>query len=346
MEMQQMLELLLAKIDANQEKAEANQKKAEADRKADKEERKADRKADRAQTQQMMKMLQAYQAKRDAVLPAMKVTETSHRESTAVIKPETTEVQTMACQGMEAHQEEPTSPDRKPEAVEEYEVPAENATVMPVGEPRNKRRRDRKLAAQHRRQRTITSPRENCGPLERLAVTHGRRTHRATVARKMQADRKMRRRATVARRKSDIFRPNTTRRAKVARQMENAVRRNCTMAVIERATQRVGLLRKNLQTRQEGKRGTKIIGGRRPLCQKRKVPTENAIGRCRSGQRSNLGRRGTQKKTPYETVNAKITKRITKFTAGLLPTKNWTPWRGRPPPKRKKGKGLDGRNRW
>jgi hypothetical protein len=34
------------------------------------------------------------------------VTGTSHRETTAVIEPVTNEVQTMACQGMEAHQEE------------------------------------------------------------------------------------------------------------------------------------------------------------------------------------------------------------------------------------------------
>jgi hypothetical protein len=88
------------------------------------------------------------------------------------------------------------------------------------------------------------------------------------------------------------------------------------------------------------------MGGRRPLCQKIKLRTKNGIWGCRSGQRSHLGRRGTRKKTPYETVNVEITKRITKFTVGLLPVKNWTMWRGRPPPKRKKGNGPYGRNRW
>jgi hypothetical protein len=75
---------------------------------------------------------------------------------------------------------------RKPEAAEEYEVPAEDTEVIPVGEPKKKRRRDRNLAAEHRRQKPNTSTRENCRPQERLAVTHRGRTHRATVARKRQ----------------------------------------------------------------------------------------------------------------------------------------------------------------
>jgi hypothetical protein len=156
-------------------KLEANQEEMKADRKADQE--RAD--ADRVQTQELMKMLQAYQTKTDAVLPAMQVTETSRTETATIIEPETNEVETMACQGMEARPEEekPTSADRKPEAAEEYKAPAENTTVIPVGEPKKKRRRDRKLAAQHRRQKSNTSTRENCGPQERLAVTHKGRTH-------------------------------------------------------------------------------------------------------------------------------------------------------------------------
>jgi hypothetical protein len=89
--------------------------KLDADRKAAQE--RAD--AYRAQTQEFMKTLQAYQAKSDPVLPSIQVTGTSHRETAAVIKP--TEVHTMACQGMEAHQEEekPASLDTKPEAAQQ-----------------------------------------------------------------------------------------------------------------------------------------------------------------------------------------------------------------------------------
>jgi hypothetical protein len=90
MDPQQMMELLLKEIRTNQEKAEADrtadQEKAEADKKTDKEDLMAkldaDRKAaqedlmakldaDRAQMEEFMKKLQAYQAKTDAVLPAM-----------------------------------------------------------------------------------------------------------------------------------------------------------------------------------------------------------------------------------------------------------------------------------
>ncbi|PNF21249.1 hypothetical protein B7P43_G02145 [Cryptotermes secundus] len=47
-----------------------------------------------------------------------------------------------ACREMEAHPEEkePASVDRKPEAAELREVPFEDAEVMPVGEPKKRRR--------------------------------------------------------------------------------------------------------------------------------------------------------------------------------------------------------------
>jgi hypothetical protein len=64
-------------------------------------------------------------------------------------------IKTMACrETTEAHLEEkePTSVDRKPEAAEQREVPEENAEVIPVGKPRKKWRKDRKLAAECRRQ--------------------------------------------------------------------------------------------------------------------------------------------------------------------------------------------------
>jgi hypothetical protein len=67
----------------------------------------------------------------------------SHMEMVAEIKPEM-DVKTMACQKMEERlEEQPTSLDRKPEATEQREVPVEDAEVMPFGEPKKKRRRDR-----------------------------------------------------------------------------------------------------------------------------------------------------------------------------------------------------------
>jgi hypothetical protein len=118
----------------------------------------------------------------------------------------------MVCQEVEAHQEEeegPTSADRKPQAAEQREVPLDDAEVMPVGEPKKKRRRDRKLAAEHRRQKPKTSTRENCGPQKRLAVALSGSSRREKLTwRTKEIDRKMSRRATVARRKRDTVRKN------------------------------------------------------------------------------------------------------------------------------------------
>jgi hypothetical protein len=79
---------------------------------------------------------------------------TSHKEIMAEIKPRR-DMETMACQEMEARLEgeQPTSLDRKPEAAERREVPLEDTEVMPVEEPKKKRRRDQKLAAEHRHQK-------------------------------------------------------------------------------------------------------------------------------------------------------------------------------------------------
>jgi hypothetical protein len=161
MDTQQVLELLLARMDADREERKTDKEEREADRKADKEERETIRKADQAkieaghkkflakmdanrakadadrvQMQELMKMIHAYQAKTDAVLPAMQVMDTSHKETAAVIKPET-EVKTMAYQEVEAQQEEeePTSADRKPEAAKQRKAPVDDAELMPVGEP-------------------------------------------------------------------------------------------------------------------------------------------------------------------------------------------------------------------
>ena len=61
--------------------------------------------------------------------------------------------ETLACQEMEACQEEkPTSLDRKPEAAEQRDILVEDAEVIQVGEPK-KRRGDRKLATERRRQK-------------------------------------------------------------------------------------------------------------------------------------------------------------------------------------------------
>jgi hypothetical protein len=187
----------------------------------------------------MMKMLQAYQAKTDADLPVMKVTETSQKELPPLLNPKK-KVKTMACQGMEARQEEkPTSMDRKLEAAQQEEVPVEDAEVIPVGEPKKEsvgtEYWPRSTAARNQKLRH-----------GRIAVARRGTSRRAKVARKTPIDRKMSRRATVARGKRDIVnsyfpqekchsrrglvasRTRTTHRAKVARRKVNSVGRDRT----------------------------------------------------------------------------------------------------------------------
>jgi hypothetical protein len=112
------------------------------------------------------------------------MTDASRKETAAVIETEK-EIKTMAYQEMKAHQEEvePTSTDGKPEAAKQQEVPVDDAELMPVGEPKKKRRRDRKLAAEQRRQKPKTSTRENCGPQKRLAVARRGTSRREKVTR-------------------------------------------------------------------------------------------------------------------------------------------------------------------
>jgi hypothetical protein len=338
-----MLELLKSMQKDLLAKMDDNQAKMEADRKADQE--RAD--ADRAQMQEMMKMLQAYQSKTDSVLPAIQVTETSHKETAAVIEPEN-EVETMACQGMEARPEEekPTSTDRKPEAAKQRKAPAENATVMPVREPKKKRRRDQKLAAEHRRQKTKTSPRENCGPQERLAVTHRGRTDRAKTARKMQADQKMPRRATVARCMIGIFRPNTTRRSTVAWHRRNIFRKSTTQgkcgprhefAANRNMTIRAGATRCNKNSVGKNRTRWRQLMHREGKKETRIRDLEDQLL---------LGSKWEMNKTLRRGNEREIAKKINTSPTRLQRSKHWTLWKGRPPPKRKKGNGPYGRNRW
>jgi hypothetical protein len=154
-EMQRMMELLLKEIRTNQAKMDANQERMEANRKKNQEDfmakldayRRTDKEDFMARMDANMK---AWREKTDADMEAWQKEICSMRFETT-----NTRNETLACQEMEAHQEEeePSSVDMKPEVVEQRKVPVEDAEVMQVGEPKKKRRRDRKLAAVRRRQK-------------------------------------------------------------------------------------------------------------------------------------------------------------------------------------------------
>jgi hypothetical protein len=97
MDMEKLFERLTAKMDANRK---ADQEKAEADR----EER-------RVSQEKLLKEMKAWREEMAAM--RNKWVNDNHNEET------------------------PTSPDRKPEAAQKAEAPAENATVMPKNRRRN-----------------------------------------------------------------------------------------------------------------------------------------------------------------------------------------------------------------
>ena len=131
------------------------------------------------ESQQMMELLLAM---RDEVRSRHQANMKAWREEMAAMRDKwvnDNDVETTAFQEMEARQDEkkPTSLDRKPEAAQKEEVPKVDE-VMPVGEPK-KRRRDQKLAAERRFQKPkkirlekIVDPRRNWpSPAERTRAT-------------------------------------------------------------------------------------------------------------------------------------------------------------------------------
>jgi hypothetical protein len=261
----------------------------------------------------------------------------------------------MACQGnMEARleTEEPASVDVTPE-VPDAEVPVQDAARMPVGEPR-KRRRDRYLAAvrrqkkqdqnldarrcrkgqeralreegcrrdavatcrgaNHSARRRILLEKDTtrgyCGPRKGQVAARRGTTSRAVMARRrilfaettqsrlIVATREVPRRATVARRRRDATKKERDDERRAPGEWTPRKRR-----------------RANLQ----GNTATKASDARRWL----RLRDAEPAGRLRWENHGNV-------------IGLKIAKRTTKPTARTRTTKDWTLWRGRPPPKRKK----------
>jgi hypothetical protein len=174
MESQQMIELLLAKLDENAKTSQeemlakilARMEAREKERKAEKEVREEERKAEREAREEERK------AEREADREQRKA-------DIGQILAKMEEI--FAKMDMKAN------PGMMLSVGEHQEVIEEEAAVMPVGEPK-KRRRNRNLAAE-RRQKPKERTRGYCGSRKRVTV----------------ADRKVSRRATVAQHRRNIF---------------------------------------------------------------------------------------------------------------------------------------------
>jgi hypothetical protein len=147
-----------------------------------------------ANTKTMREDMKASQAKADAQQAKMEARMDAKMGSMqAALKSAIKDIkfnreETMACQGtMEARLEEykPASMDTTPEVARDQEVPREDAEVMPVEEPR-KRRRDRRNLAVGRRQKKekrILDARHREKQRDLVAARRGT-TRRAAVARR------------------------------------------------------------------------------------------------------------------------------------------------------------------
>jgi hypothetical protein len=114
------------------------------------------------------------------------------------------------------------------------------------------------------------------------------------------------------------------------------LRKECTRANVERGTQRVGPLRKNLRTHHEGKRGTKNVGDKRPLYVRKKRATANGIGGGTQDSCHLWEEEDRPTRPPEKTLELEFVKRANGMCSGFRKMRTWILWRSWPPPKRKK----------
>jgi hypothetical protein len=225
--------------------------------------------------------------------------------------------ETAACQEVTGSNPEKIEPDQMMmQSTEEHQgIPKEDAVVKPV-KGRKKRRKARKPAARRRGEPNELT-RGDCGFGKKLAA----------------ACKKIRRRATVAWHKKNVFRKTVTqvncgprskltaaeimmtRHAGVAWPREKFVRNDCTRNQTERGTAK------------QRKDGEGLWNG--PKC-------NSGIKDPRTRQQLRLGNERTTSMTYRKAIRLEIVKRASRISSVFRKTQKWTLWRGRPPPKRKK----------
>jgi hypothetical protein len=324
---QQMMELLLARM--NTIIKEHNQDilaRMQADRKSDQQQMLAEIRANTKALQEDIKSgqaemrstieaieepMNANQAEMISTVCAIRsdLKETIQHEIKTIIQPIWSELdETTACNKATETEPDPGTM----QAVEEHqEIPKEEAAEMPVGGLR-KRHRDRNFAAGCR-QKPKGRIRASCECRKRSTVAGRRMTHRATVAwHRRNIFRKIGTQENCRPGKEFAAAGIRTIHCRgVAWLRRGVVREDCTSAKDERATQRVGPLRKNLRMHHEGKSEIKEPGTRWQMCPR-------------------------IKKMLDEIFRGKITKQVVGTTNRLQKIRKWTLWRGRPPLKRKK----------
>jgi hypothetical protein len=270
----------------------------------------------------MMKAIQALREKiiasqneTMARIKAWGQTDTKDNEEDAMACEEKTEVRL-------EKKEEPTSVEIKPEVADEREVPVQDAARMPVGEPRKKRRDRRRLAAGRRQEEedlNLDARRRRKGQgraqrkhrcLKNLVAARSGTTCRAVVARRRTLFMETTRSRLI------VAAKEVSRRATLARRRRDATKKegdDARKAPMERTAG------KRRRVNPEGNTATKDPDASRQL-HLRNVKTAGRL--CREDNEN--------------AIEPKLAKLTARFSARTRTTKDWTLWRGRPPPKRKK----------
>jgi hypothetical protein len=209
-----------------------------------------------------------------------------------------------------------TEPDPKMmQSIEEHQdIPKVEASVMPAGEPR-KRRMVRNLAAERRQKKK-----------ERTRGESGSRRKSAAACRKVS------RRAKVAWRKRKLIRRIGTQ--------ENCGPRNEFSPTGIRTTHRAEVARRKehgLQRQVKNNSTPRTLTGRASSMRRWKGPEcKTGIKDPRTRRHLRLQIERTTQEFNRRALGLEFVKRANGTSSGLLKIRNWTLWRGRPPPKRKK----------
>jgi hypothetical protein len=244
--------------------------------------------------------------------------------------------------------------------VEHQDVPNKDVTVMPVGEPR-KRRRGRKSNA-GRRGESKKLNRGNCGSRKKLAAAWRKVSCHATVAwRKRNLTRRSETRGYYELRgKVTVAGKRTSRHATVAWLKRNLFRRSgnqefcgqqkeLTAAGI-RKIPRAQVVRRKRRS-DEGlsvEQGTRNNKARNKFARRTRKGRKLGRGQEMRQERTNASRKGGFKEQlrfgnvrktrwVYRTnIGMKMVKQVVRTSSRLRKIRKWVLWRGRPPPKRKK----------
>jgi hypothetical protein len=299
------------RMDANTKAMQEYQAKSDSDRKDDKKERKADK-------EEMLAEIKSGQAEMRAIIKAWS-------SDLKIIGEETT-----ACQEtMDARLEvkEPAPVDMTPEVADDQEVPVEDAVEMPTGEPKKRRRDGRNLAAVrrhkkkdrvldarcHRREQERAQRKNGC--LKNLVAARRGTTCRAVVARRrILFTETTRSRLIIAVRKA-------TRRAQVAR--HNFLSTEETSREFRGSRKGSVAAHRGTTRHAEAARRKEFAIGRNHTCDKIGRGTRRLWGLRKRFWTRQIGRTGPEDLRGGSCVAPQN-------------IKDWTLWRGRPPPKRKK----------